>query len=134
MANHPYPTGRQAFFDKQISWNVDTIKALLLTAGYTQSDAHDFLNDIPGGAVRVSTATLTGRTTTGGVCDADPTTFPVVPAGSPFTQLILYMDTGTEATSRLIYYFDTKSDTTPINVTPNGSDIVVTWPTTGIFR
>ena len=38
--------------------------------------------------------------------------------------IVIYVDTGTEATSPLIAYIDTA---TGLPITPNGGDIIVTW-------
>ena len=46
---------------------------------------------------------------------------------------MIYVDTGTEATSPLIAYIDTA---TGLPITPNGGDIIVTWDngTNKIFK
>ena len=47
--------------------------------------------------------------------------------------IIIYVDSGTEATSPLIAYIDTA---TGLPITPNGGDIIVTWDngTNKIFK
>lgn len=88
-----------------------TIKATLLTAAYTYNPAtHDFYDDVTVGA-RVAVATLTNPlvviTATGTVAiDADDVTFVAVPAGSTVTQLVIWKDTGVEATSRILVHAD----------------------------
>jgi len=131
--NHGYPLGRKAILEAGVQWITDTIKLVAVTASYVQSDAHQFLSDIASGT-RVATATLTSKTTTGGVARAATTTFPTVAAGPAITGLAVYKDTGTESTSALIYWFDTKSDSSAISVTPDGTDINVVWPSAGVFR
>ena len=44
--------------------------------------------------------------------------------GASIEAIIIYSDTGTEATSPLIAYIDTA---TGLPITPNGGDIIVTW-------
>lgn len=132
MANKLYPKGRQAFLDGDIDFSADTIKAVLVTSAYTQNDAHDNLDDVTGGA-RVATATLASKTSTDGTADAADVTYTAVAAGSTVVGIVLYKDTGTESTSKLIAWFDTKADTTAINVVTNGGDIVITWHASGIF-
>ena len=53
--------------------------------------------------------------------------------GDPSEALLIYKDTGTEATSPLIAYIDTA---TGLPVTPNGGNITVTWDngTNKIFK
>lgn len=134
MANALYDNGRESFLRGEISWNADDIKAVLVdTALYTVDlDAHQFLDDIPGGARVATSANLAGKTTTDGVADANDVTFPTV-SGATVEAVVLYQDTGVEATSRLIAYIDTA---TGLPVTPNGGDITVQWAATAnrIFR
>lgn len=136
MANALYDKGRQAFLSGDIDWLVDTIKVTLVdVADYTVSlTAHDFINDVPAGA-RVATGTLGTKTVdspVGGVADAADVTFSAV-TGDPSEALVIWKDTGNEATSNLIAYIDTA---TGLPVTPNGGDIVVQWDngTNRIFK
>jgi hypothetical protein len=58
------------------------------------------------------------------VADAADVTFTAV-SGDVSEALVIYKDTGTASTSRLIAYIDTA---TGLAVTPNGGDITVIWP------
>lgn len=90
---------------------------------------HDFVNDVPVLA-RVSTATLGSKLISGGAFTSANPTFTTV-TGDVSELLILYKDTGTEATSSLIAYYDTFSSGMPI--TPNGGNIVCTVNASGWF-
>jgi hypothetical protein len=126
MANALYDKGREGFLDGSIDWDTDTIKAVLVDNGaYTVDLAtHQFLSDIASGA-RIATlaAGLSGKTVTAGVADASDATFTAV-SGASVESIVLYKDTGSAATSRLIAYIDTA---TGLPVTPNGGDITVAW-------
>jgi hypothetical protein len=125
MANALYDKARQKFLEGSILYLTDTIKVLLVDIGlYTVNLAtHEFLSDIPAGA-RVGTAqTLAGKTSAAGVADANDVTFNTV-TGSSVEALVLYKDTGVEATSPLIAYLDTA---TGLPITPNGGNINVVW-------
>ena len=124
MANSLYMKGIEALMNGQVDLDTDTIKVTLVdTADYTVDlAAHDFINDVPAGA-RVATATLANTTVTGGAFDADDVTFSAV-TGDQSEALVIWQDTGNEATSVLIYYGDTH---TGLPVTPNGGDISITW-------
>lgn len=102
----------------------DDIRAILIdTADYTvDTDAHDFLDDVPG-AARVATAALTGESVSVNVFDANDTTFTAV-SGDTVEAFLLYKHTGVESTSRLIAYFDTATN---MPITPNGGDITIAW-------
>lgn len=125
MANALYDKGREGFLDGSIDWDTDTIKAVLVDAGtYTINlSTHDNLDDIPAGARVATSAALGSKTVTAGVADAADVTFTAV-SGATVEYIILYKDTGVEATSRLICAFDTA---TGLPATPNGGDIVVAW-------
>lgn len=124
MANALYDTGRNAFALGDIDWVNDNITVYLIdTNDYTVDLAnHQFLSSVPA-AARVANSALAGKTAVAGVCDANDAIFSSV-SGDPCEALILVKDTGNEATSQLIAYYDTA---TGLPVTPNGGDITVTW-------
>lgn len=134
MANTLYDFSRQRFLEAQINWMTDTVKCILVDTGaYTpQTAVHQYLSDIPTSARIAGPVTLTGKATTGGAADASDCTFPAV-SGASIEAIIIYIDTGAEATSPLIAYIDTA---TGLPITPNGGDIIVTWDngTNKIFK
>ena len=125
MANTLYDYCRQRFLESQINWMTDTVKVLLVsTSAYTpQTAVHQYLADIPVSARIAGPVTLTAKATTGGAADAADCTFTSV-SGNTINAIVIYKDTGTEATSPLIAYIDTA---TGLPITPNGGDIIVTW-------
>lgn len=127
MATKLYPKSRKAFADGDIDLLVDDIRCILIDAAdYTYDDAHDFLDDVPGGARVAVSGALTGKSTTDGVFDHALATFPTV-AGDVSEAIIYYVHTGVDATARLIAYVD---NATGLPVTPNGQNITYT-PSTG---
>jgi hypothetical protein len=121
MANAVYPLAKQSFLSGAINLTSDTIK-IALVRGYTYSSAHQFLSSV---ATVVGTAqTLTTKTVTTGIFDADNPTYTAVTAGTACESLVIYKDTGSSATSNLIAYIDTA---TGLPVTPNGGDITVAF-------
>jgi hypothetical protein len=125
MANALYDKGREKFLTGSISWTTDTIKLVFVdSADYTPNLAtHEFLSSIPSaGRVAISGA-FTGKTATNGVADADDVTVTNV-TGDQFEYIIIFKDTGNEATSPLIAFLDT---VTGLPFTPSGSDITVRW-------
>jgi hypothetical protein len=125
MANSLYAKGREGFLDGSIDWDTHTIKAVLVDAAdYTIDLAtHDNLDDIPSGARVATSGALASKTVTDGVADAADVTLTAV-TGDPSELIIIYKDTGTESTSRLIAAIDTA---TGLPVTPNGGDITIAW-------
>jgi len=125
MANALYTKGREAFLAGDIDWENDTIKVVLVdSADYTLDiETHDNLDDIPSGARVATSGALTGKTITGGVADAADVTISSV-TGDQFEYIIIYKDTGTESTSKLIACLDTA---TGLPCTPNDGDVSIQW-------
>lgn len=134
MANTLYDFARQRFLEAQINWLNDTVKVILVDSGaYTvQTAIHQYLSDIPTSARIAGPVTLTGKSTAGGAADANDCTFTSV-SGNSIEAIVIYSDSGSEATSPLIAYIDTA---TGLPITPNGGDIIVTWDngTNKIFK
>jgi hypothetical protein len=124
MANAFYNNFKQQLGLAGFDLSGDTIKVVLVdTDDYTPNLTTDTnLVNIPAGA-RVATGTLASQAWTAGVFDAADITFTTV-TGDPSEALVIYKDTGTEATSLLIALFDT---VTGLPVTPNGGDIQIVW-------
>lgn len=130
MANFVYPLALEAYPFPSIL--TDDIK-VLLTRGYTPTAATDqFLAIIPGGQQIANTGNLGTKTFALGVFKAAATTFGVVAAGAACQGLVVYHDTGVQATSELLCFIDTSY--TGLPVTPDGlNSITITWPAGGIF-
>lgn len=108
------------------------LKVAALDNTYTYSTAHDFLDDLTG---TVSTSgNLASKTTTAGVFDAADLSVGSPAGGSTITQFWLYRDTGTPATSELIYYWDEDAAGSPVSIVTNGEAITIAWNASGIFR
>lgn len=121
MANALYDTGRNAFLKGEVAWLTDSIKEVLVDlADYTPSlSTHQYLSDIPSIARVATSANLASKTATAGVADAADPVF-VGATGDQAEAIVGYKDTGTPATSQLLYYIDTA---TGLPVTPNTGDI-----------
>jgi hypothetical protein len=131
MANAIYPKWREAVMQASSNSSLGgTVKAALVDTGtYTYSNTHEFLSSLTG---RVGTdQTLGSKTYVNGVFDAADSVFPSV-TGNSVEAIAIYIDTGVAGTSRLVAYIDT--GVTGLPITPNGSDINVTWNASGIFR
>lgn len=134
MANAVYPTGKSAILKGDVDFLVDSIRVALVstssdpTDNYTYSAAHDFLDDIPAGAiVAAGVAIGTPAVDTTGGFSGDDVVFSAVASpgdGQTGQALVIYKHTGTGSTSQLIGYIDTA---TGLPVTPNGDDITITW-------
>lgn len=133
MSNQLYDKGREKFAKALINWETDVIKAVLVDTGaYTFNQTHEFLSDIAG-AARISTlVALSGKTATGGACDANDVTFPAV-SGTTIEAIVIYKEGASDAASPLLAFIDTA---TGLPITPNTGDIIVNWDngTSKIFK
>lgn len=125
MSNALFDKAREGFLTGLISWTTDNIKAVLVDTGaYTPSlSTNEFLSDIPSGARIATSGNLTSKTATLGVADAADVTLSAV-SGATVEALVIYKDTGTASTSRLIAYIDTA---TGLPLTPNGGDVSIAF-------
>ena len=131
MANALYPKWKEALISGGAnSALTGTVKVALVDTGtYTYSAAHEFLTSLTGVVGTAQTIGAT-KTYTNGVFDGADVTFTAV-TGNSAEALVIYIDTGTAGTSRLVAYLDTS--VTGLPVTPNGGDINLTFNASGIF-
>jgi len=130
MANVKYPKYVEALLGAGVNLVSGDVKVALVDTGtYTYSAAHEFFSSVSG--VVGTPVSLGSKTVASGLFDAADSVFTSV-TGATAEALILYVDTGTPATSRLIVYMDTGVGGLP--VTPNGGNINLTWNASGIFQ
>lgn len=132
MANAIYPLYKQALLDAaaNVDLNDSTVKVALIDTGtYTYNSAHEFYSSVSG--VVGTPQTINNTTVTNGLFDGDNVTYTSV-TGNSAEALLIYIDTGSAATSRLVAWIDTS--VTGLPVTPNGGDITITWNASGIFQ
>lgn len=131
MANALFPLWKEALLQFTTNNNLSsgTVKVALVTAGYTYSSSHQYYSSVSASVVGTP-QTLANKTYTNGVFDADDVTYTSV-TGSQVVSLVIYIDTGSAATSPLVAFIDTSVTNLP--VTPNGGNIAITWNASGIF-
>ena len=123
MANALYSKAKESFLNGSINMVANTITIALVDTGvYTYSSSHQFRNEVSNSAV-ISSTTLTNKTITNGVFDADDATFSSV-TGANCEALLIFQDTGIQTTSRLVAYIDSA---TGLPILPNGGDISVAF-------
>lgn len=125
MANALYDYGREGYLNGSLNWLSDDVRAILVDTGlYTVNLATDqFLTAIAGGARISVSGSLTTKTATAGVADADDVSFTAV-TGATVEAIVLYKHTGVDATSRLIAYIDTA---TGLPFLPSGGNVAIQW-------
>ena len=125
MANAIYPKFKEAILEAGMVGGTltgGTPKASLIDVNdYTYAGTTDeFFDDIPSGAV-VATVTLGSLAYTLGAFTAADTAFTSV-VGDPSEAVVIWTDSGTPSTSRLVAYIDNGGSLT---VTPNGNNITL---------
>src|SRR5512137_2586917 len=118
MANALYPLWKEQLlqFTANNNLSAGTVKVALIDTGvYTYSAAHQFYSSASAAAVGTP-QTIGSKTFANGVFDGADVTFTAV-TGASVEALIIYIDTGTAATSPLVAYIDT--GVTGLPVTPN---------------
>lgn len=131
MANAVYPKYKEALISGSTNIALTgTVKVALVDTGtYTYNAAHQFLSSLTG---TVGTAqTIASPTVTNGLFDGADVTFTGL-SGATAEALVIYIDTGSSATSRLVAYID--SGVTGLPLTPNGGDVTIAWNASGIFQ
>jgi len=125
MANSLYHLAKQDLLEGKINLLTATVKAQLVDVeAYTPDISEDdCLSKIPAAARIGSAVTLTNKSIAKGVFDADDAVFSGV-AGASVEACVLYLDSGDEATSRLLFFGDTA---TGLPIVPNSGDITAQW-------
>ncbi len=103
-----YPLFLQATLELAANSDVEagTVKYALLTSSYVYSDAHDFYDDVVANVVGTP-VTLSAKTFTAGTFNATvPDYSGTGLAGAVAAKAVIFLDTGTPATSRLLYFID----------------------------
>lgn len=130
MASFVYDAAVDAAWQGDVTLDTSDVKMLLLNAAglYTASATADMYVSSITTAARVATsAVLASKTFTLGVIDAaDPGLSALT--GATVDAIVLFVDSGSDATSRLISYHVV----TPEYV-PTGADVVVSIPITGLI-
>ena len=134
MANARYPK----FWKNQNNGNAvnlltATLKWVLVdTALYTYGVAHEFLSDIAAGARLAMTAALANKTINDlAVLDADDPSLTDPGGGATAEAIVLFVDTGDPATSKLIAYLD--SGVTGLPYTLDGTNDSVQHNASGVI-
>ena len=129
MTNHLYPIGRRGYLAGELDWDANTIRITLIDRDsykISGGSVHEFYGVVTALAARVKvsdTNALGTKTTVSGIADAGNITLSAV-SGNAVGAIIIWQDSGSVDTSRLIAYVDTG---TGLPASPNSGDIEVQW-------
>jgi hypothetical protein len=124
-----YPKGKAHLLGQatQVNLLTDTLKAILNhSATDAYSGANEFVSDLTAGGIVARSGALASVAVTSGTVTANNVTITAV-SGSSIDSIILYKDTGSDASSPLLAWWDVTA------ITPNGGDIIVAWNASGLF-
>jgi len=129
MANALFNAGKNAFLTGAHVWGTDNTRLILVDEGTdTPVPATDEdLADITAGARIAESGNFTYTSAlpdADGSADADDVTLSSV-SGATVESIVIFRETGTDATSTLLVYIDTV--TPAFAFTPNGGDVTITW-------
>ena len=117
MASVIYPKAKEQMWKTGVNALAGDVKAVLVDiAEYTYNAAHEFLSDVPAPARVATSPNLANKTVTDGILDADDVDLGDI-SGAVSEAVILYVDTGTAGTSRLLLYIDSGNG---LPITPEG--------------
>lgn len=135
MSNLVMNEGKLAIVNRNIDLLADTIKMMLVSTVYTPNADDQFIDTggasdavdarIPGTTDQTLGTKVLGKDLTGDFAyfDAADPTFVAVASGATVAAALIYKDTGTPTTSKIIDYFDLTDTPT------NGGDITIQFAT-----
>jgi hypothetical protein len=133
-----YGLALQSMLNKEVDFDSDTVKAMLVTSTYTPNqDTHRYKSSVTGessgsgytaGGVALTGRTVTYDTATNTlVLDCDDPTWAAVSVTARY--IVFYVSTGVDTTSPLLCYEDFGS-----NKTSAGGAFIFQVPATGLLR
>lgn len=103
MATFMYNSARGKFANKQLDWDdASVIKAALVGAAYSPLRTHNFVSDLT--SIVARSGEMTTKVNTSGICKGDIPEFSALLSATEIVGLVIYIDTGSDATSQLLYY------------------------------
>ena len=126
MANFIYGKAKQSLLNGEFNISSDSLKVLLVTDSYVPNqNADQFVSNISSSYIKQRTSSLTNVTNILGVIDADDVLVASY-SGLPFKALVIYKDSGTDSTSRLLAYIDTATGIPFLGINAV-TDITINW-------
>lgn len=99
-----YNNARQLFGTAQLNWLTSNIQAMLLGPDYVPSLNDKYVSDIPTAAILQRDAVCTNITMVNGIANCLIPEYQSITSDYPVQGVLLYVHTGDDTTSTLIYY------------------------------
>lgn len=125
MANEVYPKAKEAMLSGDVDLLSSTVR-LQMYADDAEYDATDqFLDDVVGTKLGAAVAINSKDVSNGQFTGSNGVFSP--PDGQTVSSIVVYIDSGSDATSRLLAWLDTKADTTALTFTSTGVPVQPFW-------
>jgi len=129
-----YNSALQAAFDGSgVDLSTADVRVAFVDSGYTAdltNGGDEFLSDVKAAGTVLTTSDLSNVSWSNRVLDADDPTI-TDPGSGEATQAVVYIDTGTDSTSRLLGHTDTASG---LPLTFDGTNDNLTFNASGILK
>jgi hypothetical protein len=129
MADAIYPKFKEALLKADVDLDTANLRIALVSSAYTYNAAHDFHDDLTG--ILATSDSFTASSLTNGTLDFADITITGLDTGETATAYVLYVWTGTSATSHLIAYKDS-AELLPL-AGSTGVDVIVRVNAAGYF-
>lgn len=106
MASSLFPTARDQLVAGTLDWTAGVIRGVMLPEGVVFDYTMEYLEDIPAGQRIATSAPFESRAKNAGWYTARPVSFGGVLDTRRVAQVVIFLDTGNEATSLLIAHLD----------------------------
>lgn len=104
VADFLYNSARDGFAGKLINWTLANTKAMLVSGVYAPLPTHNFVSDIPTAAIAMRSSAMTANAHNAGVCSGIVPSFQALLWADPIVAIVIYIDSGSDSTSQLVYY------------------------------
>ncbi len=104
MSTFKYNSACVAFAEGNINWLTAVVHCVLVDGSYSPSPNDQYLSAIPVGSRVVDTLVNTQGVRSNGVCYCTIPQFNALTWAAPVVGVVLYLYTGTDSTSQLLYY------------------------------
>jgi hypothetical protein len=106
MSSIIYNKHRERLQTGLFDWLTATVKVAFVAGDYVADVDDEFLSAVPGSAILIRSGAMTGKTADDGFAAGLTPEFLLYRNARPTVGILLYQDTGVDATSNLICYSD----------------------------
>lgn len=125
MANAVYPKAKAAMLSGAVNVMGSTVRIQMFDDDVVYDATDEFLSNVTGtalgSAIEITSKDVASGQFTGSIGAFTP------PDGGTVIALIVFIDTGSAATSRVLAWIDTKGDTTAIDIPTTGGSMLLHW-------